>query len=122
VGGFGVFKRLKPDDSLDQDFYLGPKRSVHALMLQADGKIVVGGAFTELGGLPRNNIGRLNPAGSLDMGFNPGADYTVRTLALQADGKIVVGGYFTELGWQPLVGIHLATLGLQTGSGGKGEG
>jgi uncharacterized delta-60 repeat protein len=75
--------------------------TVIALAVQADGKIVVGGAFTTLGGLPRDYIARLNPDGTLDAAFNPGATGAVDSLAVQADGKIVVGGVFTTLGGQP---------------------
>jgi uncharacterized delta-60 repeat protein len=69
--------------------------------VQVDGKIVVGGFFSELGGQTRNRIARLNPDGSLDTTFNPGANNSVSTLLVQVDGKIVVGGYFTTLGGQP---------------------
>ena len=71
--------------------------------MQADGKILVGGYFTTLGGQPRTNIARLNANGTVDSGFNPGAggDYArCVALAVQADGKILVGGYFTTLGGQ----------------------
>ncbi len=69
--------------------------------VQADGKILVGGYFTTLGGQPCNNIGRLNADGTLDSGFNPGTDYQVSSLAVQADGKVLVCGQFTTLGGQP---------------------
>ena len=75
--------------------------TVSALVVQADGKIVVGGAFTTLGGQPRDRIARLNPDGTLDTAFDPGANGGVSVLALQEDGKIVVGGSFSELGGQP---------------------
>jgi uncharacterized delta-60 repeat protein len=68
--------------------------------MQADGKILIGGNFTTLGGQARNNIGRLNPDGSLDMTFNPGAGWTVFSLAVQADGKTLAGGAFTTLAGQ----------------------
>jgi len=68
--------------------------------LLADDTIVVGGAFTSLGGQTRNYIGRLNPDGTLDTAFDPGANGIVFTLAVQADGKIVVGGYLGTLGGQ----------------------
>ena len=38
----------------------GELSRVYSLAVQADGKILVGGAFTTLGGQPRNHIGRLN--------------------------------------------------------------
>jgi uncharacterized delta-60 repeat protein len=74
--------------------------SVLCTAVQADGKIVVGGIFTTLGGQSRSRLGRLNADGTLDTGFNPGANNSVFSLAVQADGKIVVGGYFTTLGGQ----------------------
>jgi uncharacterized delta-60 repeat protein len=71
--------------------------TVNSLVVQPDGKILVGGYFSMLGGQPRNRIGRLNPDGSLDVSFDPGTNfsaYTVSCLVLQPDGKILVGGDF----------------------------
>ena len=95
--------RLNADGSLDTSFNPGANGAVYALAVQADGKILVGGAFTTLGGggtgtTPRNHIGRLNADGSLDTSFDPGANDDVNALAVQADGKILVGGGFTTLG------------------------
>jgi uncharacterized delta-60 repeat protein len=96
--------RLNPDSTLDPGFNPGAggdyEPSVSSLAVQADGKILVGGSFTTLGGQPRNCIGRLNPDGTLDAGFNPGADGLVSSLVVQADGRILVGGHFTTLGGQ----------------------
>jgi len=96
--------RLNEDGTLDMAFKSGTTGGaypdVYALAVQADGKILVGGSFTTLGGQTRNRIGRLNPDGSLDTDFNPGADGVVHSLALQADGRILVGGSFTTLGGQ----------------------
>ncbi len=85
----------------DSGFSPGPNGSVSSLALQADGRILVGGYFTNLVGQPRNYIGRLNPDGSLDTTFDPGANISVSALALQSDGRILVGGYFTNLVGQP---------------------
>ncbi|HOX57327.1 MAG TPA: immunoglobulin domain-containing protein [Verrucomicrobiota bacterium] len=74
--------------------------AVYATAVQADGKILVGGEFTTLGGQPRHYLGRLNSDGTLDTTFNPGADYLVYSLTLQPDGKILVGGYFATLAGQ----------------------
>jgi len=38
---------------------------------EADGKIVIAGAFTLVNGQSRTNIARLNPDGTLDMSFYP---------------------------------------------------
>ena len=95
--------RLNADGTVDTSFNPGAGGSypyVLCLALQADGKILVGGEFTTLGGQSRTNVGRLNADGTLDSAFNPGANKSVSSLALQPDGKILVGGDFTTLGGQ----------------------
>ena len=71
--------------------------NLHALAPQADGKIIVGGSFTTVGGTSRLNIARLNANGTNDATFNPGsgANSPVYATAVQPDGKIVIGGNFT---------------------------
>jgi uncharacterized delta-60 repeat protein len=109
--------RLNADGSLDASF--NPSASgdfnsivveteVNCLAVQADGKILVGGAFTNLGGQPRNRIARLNADGSLDTSFNPNANWRVYSLWVQADGKILIGGDFTAVGGQTR--NHIARL------------
>ena len=63
--------------------------------MQPDGKILIGGSFTTVLGVTRNNIARLNTDGTLDTAFNPNANDDVYSIAVQADGKILVGGVFT---------------------------
>ncbi|HEY0969004.1 MAG TPA: delta-60 repeat domain-containing protein [Opitutaceae bacterium] len=100
--------RLAADGTVDPAFNPAPGgvssislAPVYAIVVQADGRIVVGGAFTTLqpGGsgtvYARNRLARLNADGSVDTGFNPGANNIVFALALQADQRIVVGGAFT---------------------------
>jgi uncharacterized delta-60 repeat protein len=65
--------------------------------VQADGKIIIAGTFTSVGGTARSNIARLNTDGSLDTTFDPRTNGTVRTVAVQADGKILLGGEFSTL-------------------------
>jgi hypothetical protein len=72
---------------------------VYVVVVQPDGKILIGSDFTTLapnGGptVTRNRIARLNPDGTLDTAFNPNASGNVYAIALQADGKILVGGAF----------------------------
>ncbi len=73
---------------------------VSSMVEQWDGKILVGGKFTALGGWACANIGRLNPDGSPDRTFHPGANDQIFSMAVQPDGKILVGGWFTVLGGQ----------------------
>ena len=52
---------------------------VYVVVVQPDGKILIGGGFTTVspnGGLPvtRNHIARLNPDGTLDTAFDPNAN------------------------------------------------
>ena len=62
--------------------------------MQPDGKILIGGSFSTVLGVTRNNIARLNTDGTLDTAFNPNANGAVYSIAVQADGKILVGGNF----------------------------
>src|SRR3989475_12426071 len=59
---------------LPDSFNPGADSAVFSMAVQADGKILVGGAFTTLGGQSRNYIGQLSADGTLDTSFNPGAD------------------------------------------------
>jgi uncharacterized delta-60 repeat protein len=111
VGGFGEWAkpeawlfRLHPDGSRDATFDTregptGAPPAVHAIVLQSDGKILVGGEFERFGGLERRGIVRLNPDGSVDASFVPhpmsvGDDDGVYAIAVQPDGKIVIAGSF----------------------------
>jgi uncharacterized delta-60 repeat protein len=96
--------RLHPDCAVDKSFGAQANDSVFALAVQPDGRVIVGGSFTMLGGQPRYGIARLNADGSLDAGFSPiieGSQPSVRALKIQPDGKIVVGGKFelVDGGW-----------------------
>lgn len=94
--------RLLVDGSAEPEFNPGADATVQTLAVQPDGKIVVGGLFTGLGGIlgttARHYIGRLNADGSVDMAFNPGSNGWVTALAVQPDGYILVGGQFTMIG------------------------
>jgi uncharacterized delta-60 repeat protein len=103
-GGLGTkdVGRLNPDGSVDTTFEVSPAPDgvVQTLALQADGKIVIGGCFSTVGGVPRNRLARLNTDGSLDMTFDPDAGRPafglppVSVLAMQPDGRLLVGGSF----------------------------
>src|SRR5437667_206304 len=78
---------------------------VDVVVVQPDGKILIGGEFTTLspnGGvvLTRDYIARLDAATGLADAFNPNANGLVDSIAVQADGKILAGGYFTRIGGQ----------------------
>lgn len=83
--------------------YYDNSQDVKCLAVQADGKVLVGGAFTQLGGRSRTNFGRVTATGSLDTAFNPFVNGQVYSVAVQADGKILLGGIFTSIGGQSRV-------------------
>lgn len=93
--------RLNPNGSVDTTFGPGLSEaddSVRAILVQSDGKILIGGFFTSVNGQNFNRLARLNPDGSLDSAFNigAGANGIISALALQIDGKILVGGNFSQ--------------------------
>jgi uncharacterized delta-60 repeat protein len=90
--------RLNSDGTLDLTFDPNADSSVLCMAVQADGKILVGGGFTHIGGQPRNHIARIDPTTGQVDSFNPNADDTVFSILLQPDGKILVGGRFTHIG------------------------
>jgi uncharacterized delta-60 repeat protein len=92
--------RFHADGSLDSSFNPGANdgATFGSLAVQPDGRILVGGTFTTIGGVPRNRLARLEADGSLDATFNPGASDWVSFFALQPDGKILVGGSFANIG------------------------
>ncbi len=92
--------------------------TVLVVVVQPDGKILIGGDFTTLapnGGasVTRNRIARLNHDGTLDTTFNPNANNVVRSIAMQPDGKILAGGDFTIIGGQTR--NYIARLDATTG-------
>jgi uncharacterized delta-60 repeat protein len=108
-GGFGrlsgrarsglgrLYSNGRVDSSFDSD--VSTTGMVRTVMVQLDGRIVVGGDFPSLGGQPRRSLGRLNTDGSVDTTFTNGlsAAGDVQAVAQQWDGKLLVGGSFTML-------------------------
>jgi len=80
---------------------LGLRNSGHAVVVQADGKIVVAGSVADEAGLNFSLV-RFNRDGSLDASFNGDGSVTTRVtpgddeilaLGLLADGRIIAAGY-----------------------------
>ncbi len=89
----GVIKngivRLNTDGTIDSGFNMPNidffARTVDAMSIQSDGKIIVG--------VPGVGIYRLNTNGSLDTSFlSPINNGRFNTIVIQADGKILIGG------------------------------
>jgi uncharacterized delta-60 repeat protein len=89
--------RLNADGTLDASFNPpgGPNGDVYDVVLQADGKIVIGGDFTGVNfDTSKKYIARLNSDGSLDTGFtSPALNAKIRTIRIEPSGKTLVGGF-----------------------------
>jgi hypothetical protein len=109
--------RLNPDGSLDNAFQNGmagaEPSAVNALVLQPDGKVVIGGGFTAINGVSRYRIARLNADGSVDFLFQNGGRPVLSDAAIQlnhltfqisgpSNQVIVVEASANLLNWFPL--------------------
>ncbi|MGL1937143.1 MAG: hypothetical protein OCD01_19095 [Fibrobacterales bacterium] len=98
--------RLNADGSVDALFNAsgkGANSRIYTLVLQKDGRILIGGGFetynkTEVS----NGITRLHSDGSLDITFNkngigfPAYNGEVYTIAIQSTNNIILGGNFSN--------------------------
>ncbi len=91
--GVTIFKyaRLNANGTINSSFTVnfGVGGSVTKLAVQADGKVIIAGDFTQVGGVSRKNFARVNSDGSVDTTFNPGTgfDFAVEKIVVQPDGK-----------------------------------
>ncbi len=101
AAGRNRITRLNGDGNWDDSFNpgSGADNTVHSIVLQSNGKVIVGGAFTAMNGSSHRGITRLHPNGLVDASFDPGtgANGAVYSVLLQKDGKIVVAGSFTAI-------------------------
>ena len=87
--------------AVDGTFIPNANSIVRTIVLQGDGKVLVGGDFVAIGGQGRGRIARLSLANGAADGFNPNAiGGKVTSIAFQKDGRIVVGGSFNAIGGQ----------------------
>ena len=97
--------KLNSNGTEDTSFYTnlgtGFNQSVGSVIIQPDGKILVGGFFGQFNGNTRLYLVRLNSNGTEDVSFytNLGTSFNgiVNWVSLQSDGKIVVNGGFNLL-------------------------
>ena len=91
--------RLNTDGSKDTTFDIGSgfESYVTKLIIQPDGKILVGGNFTTFNSATQNRIVLLNPNGTKDTTFIVGTGFnnSVGQILLQSDGKFLLSGNFT---------------------------
>jgi uncharacterized delta-60 repeat protein len=95
-GSYGVgMVRLMPDGRIDRDFRKRTSANgpVNAAVIQADGRIVLGGEFTTYDGYPSRGLVRIHDDGTIDTTFNVGrgAGGHIMALVQQLDGSFIVG-------------------------------
>jgi uncharacterized delta-60 repeat protein/uncharacterized repeat protein (TIGR01451 family) len=99
VGGTAPYLvRLNNNGTIDNSFVTSPGNIIRTSLIQHDGKILIGGDFTNFNGDLRNYLNRINSDGSNDTTFNIGLgfDNAVACISQQSDGKILVGGRFNN--------------------------
>jgi uncharacterized delta-60 repeat protein len=115
--------RITPTGEIDPEFHpvaLSEFGYLRALAVQSDGKILIGGYFGAVDGLPRKSVARLNSDGTLDLSFAPnggardswGEGGYVTQLGVQGD-KVVLDGSFSEVNgvpWTGLVRLNLVAI------------
>jgi len=115
--------RLLSNGSSDPSFtpgsgaqYLDYRAGVQAIALQPDGRILIGGLFTNFSGYPRLGLARLNTNGVIEPSFVPDGgtrQLNVSQIELQKDGKILIVGAFSNLFGTTISGLaRLFTNGL----------
>lgn len=101
--------RLNNDGTIDNTFNTGTGFDgvVYVIKIQPDGKILVGGGFSDYNGNAYRNLIRLNSDGSVDNSFSVGSgfDRVVFDILLQTDGKKVILGDFTTVNGNSKSGI-----------------
>lgn len=98
--------------ALDLSFAPEPNGDVHALAAQPDGKTLVGGGFSRIGGAARSNFARLNADGSVDASFNP----IFSSRGGNGPGVVLVEAYDTGVGTAARL-MNISALN-QVGTGG----
>ncbi len=85
---------------VDYSFVVVPPSSfVNKVIVQPDGKILIGGGFVNYAGTGKRYLARLNSDGSVDNTFNVGGtgpDHLVQDMDLMPDGRILIAGNFVS--------------------------
>ena len=99
--GYAKLARLFSDGTLDTTFvpvnFGSGSPYVWALAEQADGKLLVGGAFSNVDGVTHNNLVRLQATGALDYDFPVGVNGSVSRILVRPNGDFAVAGSFTQI-------------------------
>ncbi|MEZ4756381.1 MAG: T9SS type A sorting domain-containing protein [Flavobacteriales bacterium] len=101
----GRLARLSRSGVLDAAFNsnigTGAPSQINAVVLDADGRLLVGGTFSTFNGQAHPRLVRLNSDGTVDATFAIGSGAgagAVTSIAVRPDGRILVAGSFTSFG------------------------
>jgi len=80
---------------------------IRAIIIQPDGRIVVGGRFSSINGVARQNIARLNIDGSVDLSWDTGVFSVIKDVSAlcMVGNAILVGGSFFTIGGKSRNGL-----------------
>ena len=95
--------RLNADGTLDVPFnpnLTSLNDAVDAIAIQPDGKILVSGSFSFIGGQSRYHFARLDPMTGAADSFSSDAAGQIIGIQVQPDGKILLNGAFGYVGGQ----------------------
>lgn len=117
AGAFGEYNavsrkgiaRINADGTLDASFDPGTgipvvsgmtTIAINHMVLQSDGKILIGGFFDTYNDIAKKNMVRLEADGAVDASFTLDARVvgTIKSIVIQPDAKIVITGSFTVNG------------------------
>lgn len=101
--------RLLSSGSVDTGFGTGTNLGTVAYSVEglADGKVIIGGSFSNYFGFGQRFLGRLTPTGSPDATYagNTGPDLNVYGLTLDAQERLIVAGQFKHFHDAAMPGI-----------------
>lgn len=102
--------RVNANGSIDATFNIGsgfPNGTVSAIQVQANGKILVVGSFTQVNGAAVGRIVRLLSDGSIDPAYDTGlgANGDIYGAAIDDVGKLVIVGAFSSVNGTPRPGV-----------------
>jgi len=89
--------------------------TVYATVADGSGGWYLGGDFSTVGGVVRNNLAHIDAAGSLDVAWDGNTNGVVRALALDT-ARLYVGGDFTTVKGGTVTRNYLAAFSLADGS------
>ncbi len=100
AGGLGANNIARWNGSNWSPLGGGLNGSAHACLLDPDGRLVVGGMFTQAGGSTANNLAVWDPSSQTWSSYGSGLDGEVTALAFDARGSLYIGGRFAKAGGQ----------------------